>query len=456
MQLRRRRALYSALIATAVLLGAGCASEVRERPRAEWATTVSSEKAAPIPLHARRWKDIQVGTTTREEVDKRFAPTKRAGESAALYRIDQIDSLITYGKASRVVSIQMVSATDFDLDRAVAHIGEPDRQRNLGGLRRALDYDAAGLTVEYERPSEAPKSVEIHMPIKPRDAKTDAVFDAFVPIRPPLTDLPRRVAAVRLALTTGSEGFSWVGVEREHTQAQSLYEQMQAKDMLVNETDLQLYLDRLVARLGSVTPENHFEWKIGVMKGALPNAMNPGGGFVFVTPGLLEYFDTEAEFAYAISHEMAHQLKGHVAVGQTRADIAGFLIMAAAIGAGVATGSPYMMRAIENIGGAAGQAALAPFSREQESEADLIAMDIIFFGAGYDPREAVKAMGRLKTVRDKYGGEISLLAQHPAIEDRERVLEQWLQAHPDQDYSRCLTTTQEYEAIRAGHRVSPW
>ncbi len=191
------------------------------------------------------------------------------------------------------------------------------------------------------------------------------------------------------------------------------------------------------------------------MKGPLPNAMNIGGGYVFITQGLIEHVESEAQLAYVVSHEMAHQLKGHVRMTQTRAEIGSILVLAAAIAVGAATGSSELMRATMNLGGVAAAASLAPFSRAEETEADLIGLEIVE-AAGYDPREASKIMDSMKAIRDKYGTGVTILSTHPPVEAREEHIRRWLDARQTRDYSSALVTTQDFAAVRQQYRVSPW
>jgi len=152
---------------------------------------------------------------------------------------------------------------------------------------------------------------------------------------------------------------------------------------------------------------------------------------------------------------MAHQLKGHVRVTQTRGEMANMVVLAAAIAVGVATGSSDLMRATAELGGVAASATMAPFSQAQETEADLTALEILE-EADYDPRAALKVMDSLRAIRDKYGTGVTILSTHPSIESREEDIRKWLNSRSGRDYSCALITTQEFIRIREEYRLNPW
>lgn len=53
-------------------------------------------------------------------------------------------------------------------------------------------------------------------------------------------------------------------------------------------------------------------WDIFVLNTMTPNAFSTGSGVIFLTRGLIKEAQTEAELASIISHEMAHQMLGHI------------------------------------------------------------------------------------------------------------------------------------------------
>jgi len=173
-----------------------------------------------------------------------------------------------------------------------------------------------------------------------------------------------------------------------------------------------------------------------------------------VTQGLIEQLESEGQLAYVIAHEMAHQLKGDVAAERSRQAVASLFVLAGALAAG-AFGGEAAARGAVALGSVAAQAGLVPFSREQEADADLVAL-IILEAAGYEPRQALQVMDRLTSLRDKYGHPVSILSTHPSPEARMVQIQQWLAARNDVNYSHSLVATQEFIEIRSRYRSNVW
>ncbi len=175
--------------------------------------------------------------TERREVEARFRPLKQAGEAVSVYRIDQIDAAITYGAGERVVSIRMPPALDMSGDELTQRFGQPDRIRPLSGGAQALDYDGAGLSIEYSERVGPPAAVDFHAPAKVPSRDELSLFDAAVPVRPPLADIGASTKRVEAALSSTSEGFSWVSIEREQGQAAQLGAELEKRGLLMTAPD---------------------------------------------------------------------------------------------------------------------------------------------------------------------------------------------------------------------------
>lgn len=93
----------------------------------------------------------------------------------------------------------------------------------------------------------------------------------------------------------------------------------------VNEPQIQAFLNRLLLRLASATstaslavkiPRNETPvltaWRIFILKSEEPNAFAIGGGTIVISSSLFMLCRTESELASIISHEMSHQMLGHI------------------------------------------------------------------------------------------------------------------------------------------------
>lgn len=438
MKLKTNSARIIALIAA---LCAGCVAVRRPQPR-QPPPRIESKVIAPAISVTRPWKGIVAGRSTRAQVDHRFKPIAVKGAIVS-YEIDHIEAIVSYAPGGTAASIDLPAYAAISESKLTTDYGNPDRTRAARPSGRELDYDAAGLTIVVAGEPALTRRVRLRAARGLTRPKSEELFDELVPIRPPLPDLRIRRAEVAKALgeippeTTG-----------EKEGAEEVYAAVSDQGLLIKQPGLQRYIRGLAARLASVTPRGASEWDVEVIKGSVPQGMNLGGGYILVTQGVIDQLGSEGQLAYILAHEMAHQLKGDLAAEQSRQVTASIIVLAGALAAGI-FGGEAAARGAAQLGSVAAQAGLAPFSRDQEAGADLTALYILE-AAGYDPRQALPVMDRLKSLRDKYGTPISILSTHPSPEARMAQIQEWLAARKDVDYSHALVTTQEFIELQ-GH-----
>jgi predicted Zn-dependent protease len=157
-----------------------------------------------------------------------------------------------------------------------------------------------------------------------------------------------------------------------------------------------------------------WRWEVNLLGSKQVNAfVMPGGKIAFFT-GIIDRLKlTDDEIAMIMGHEMAHALLEH---GRERAGQA-TVAQIATIGASVFS----QILGYGNLGGelarGASQLTLLKFSRGDETEADLIGMDIAA-RAGYDPRAAVKLWQKMSALTRGQGEPLQFLSTHPAHETR--------------------------------------
>src|SRR5213594_2313734 len=151
---------------------------------------------------------------------------------------------------------------------------------------------------------------------------------------------------------------------------------------LVDDPRLGTYVQEVGRRLAARSPCRDVTYTFAVVDMAEPNAFALPGGEIFVSRGLLVLANSEDELAGVLGHEIGHVAARHAARRVTRAAP---LAVVTALGAGI-TGlvSPLVGGLLGGIGELANSALLAPYSRDQEREADCVGQEIVA-GAGYDP-----------------------------------------------------------------------
>ena len=174
---------------------------------------------------------------------------------------------------------------------------------------------------------------------------------------------------------------------------------------------------RLVAATPAFRPDAaSWNWQFNVKKTPELNAYCMPGGRIMVYSGLIEKLDvSDAELATVIGHEIAHALREHTRERVSRAYAQQLVVAGAAAVAGVGEGTANLANMIAEV------TFQLPFSREQESEADTIGLELMA-RAGYDPHAAVKLWNKMASATEG-GAPPKFLSTHPAAKERIKDIE---------------------------------
>jgi len=153
-----------------------------------------------------------------------------------------------------------------------------------------------------------------------------------------------------------------------------------------------------------------WKWQFNVQKTDELNAYCMPGGRIMVYSGLVQKLDlSDAELATVIGHEVAHALREHTRERVSRAYAQQLVLAGAAAATGASEGAT-------NIANMVGQVTFQlPFSRDQESEADEIGLELMA-RAGYDPHAALTLWNKMSAAEQ--AGTPKFLSTHPAPKDR--------------------------------------
>ncbi|KAM0924508.1 hypothetical protein ACQ4PT_004841 [Festuca glaucescens] len=148
-----------------------------------------------------------------------------------------------------------------------------------------------------------------------------------------------------------------------------------------------------VQRLG--LGKDPFHWKVVVVEDRVKDAMYMGGGWIWITRGLLGCLKSDAEVAFVLAHEVAHGIARHssemiqIFVERHRKLIPAFLAMRV--------------------------------YRRQELEADHIGI-MLLAASGFDPHAALRAQENLAAATTTRKSSIFSPASHPSWNKRSRFL----------------------------------
>jgi predicted Zn-dependent protease len=161
-------------------------------------------------------------------------------------------------------------------------------------------------------------------------------------------------------------------------------------------------------------------WEVRVFRDDSANAFALPGRKIGVHTGLLKIARNQHQLATVIGHEVGHVLAKH---GAERVSDQ-FATQIAAQGAGALLGtvtSPATQGLAMAALGVAGQGVVLKFSRTQESEADMLGLDLMA-KAGFDPRESVSLWQNMAAASQ--GQPPEFMSTHPSHETRIADLEQ--------------------------------
>jgi predicted Zn-dependent protease len=174
-------------------------------------------------------------------------------------------------------------------------------------------------------------------------------------------------------------------------------------------------------------PHSDLAWEMAIFDNKAVNAFAMPGGKIGVMVGILRAAKNQDQLAAVIGHEIAHVTADHSKERASRSTISdvGIQVAAVLLGGGH-QGATYTAYEALNQGAALG--IMLPFSRNQESEADVIGLKYMA-GAGFDPRAAVPLWQNMNAEAGDSPAEF--LSTHPSSEKRiDSLVSQWVEALP--------------------------
>ena len=161
-------------------------------------------------------------------------------------------------------------------------------------------------------------------------------------------------------------------------------------------------------------PYSEINWEMAVFDNESVNAFAMPGGKIGVMTGILKAAQNQDQLAAVIGHEIAHVTAQHAKERASRTSVSDIGIQAAAIVLGGGhSGATYT--AYEALRQGAAFGLLLPFSRGQETEADVIGLSYMA-KAGFDPRESVPLWQNM--AKEAGTGPAEFLSTHPSSDTR--------------------------------------
>ena len=188
------------------------------------------------------------------------------------------------------------------------------------------------------------------------------------------------------------------------------FEQMKQQQALSKDKQRIAYVRCVASRITAVLPVGQPKWEVVLFESEQINAFALPGGHIGVYTGLLKVAMNQDQLATVIGHEVAHVLANHSNEQVSRAQMTGVgmqLANAALDVSGVSNRDLYM--AALGLGAQVGF--VLPYGREQESEADIMGVELMA-RAGFDPSQSIKLWQNMAKAGGSQGPE--LLSTHPS------------------------------------------
>jgi len=215
---------------------------------------------------------------------------------------------------------------------------------------------------------------------------------------------------------------------------------------VVKSTAVCAYVERVGQKLAAVSDRPTVDYNFTVLDSDLINAFAVPGGFVFVTRGLLEHVDDEAELAMVLGHEIGHVAALHGVQMIQKEMGTNALTVLGTIGAALVAG-PEAMLMVANTADLFTSLYMLGYSRDRELEADALGVRYIL-RAGYDPQASVRFLKELqKEDNENTKGWDLYFRTHPPIQERIDIIESMIGKSKEDTTKAHVKEFQEIKAL---------
>ncbi|WP_372694388.1 M48 family metallopeptidase [Immundisolibacter sp.] len=196
------------------------------------------------------------------------------------------------------------------------------------------------------------------------------------------------------------------------------YDEIRKKEPVESDPRVNAYVRCVARAITAVVPSTGQAWEVTVFRDESANAFALPGGKIGVNTGLLKVATNQHQLATVVGHEVAHVLARHSGERLSNQTLVGTGLQAVQAIGGSMTPAKQQLMGLLGVGAQVG--VLLPFSRTQESEADLLGLDLMA-RAGFDPRQSVALWQNM--ARTNGGGPPEFLSTHPSPGGRIEALQ---------------------------------
>lgn len=201
-------------------------------------------------------------------------------------------------------------------------------------------------------------------------------------------------------------------------------EELEREEPIVSNLVIDKYLNEMVHALASKSQRPNMPYHAKLVNTMEVNACSIPGGGLYVNRGLLELVTSEDQLAATLGHEIGHVVGRH-AINQLLLTFQARALLKPVLD-NLHKNNGVIQQIILKLGGAVGMLAMLHFSREDESQADMLGF-YEMLRAGWDPHGFVKMFEMLEQVERASGGAPPpFLSDHPPTPQRLAAIEREL------------------------------
>ncbi len=196
---------------------------------------------------------------------------------------------------------------------------------------------------------------------------------------------------------------------------------------ILDQSLLTSYLNDLGNKVAQASRRPQIQYTFKVVNTDVVNAFSLPGGYIYVHRGLLDFVQNESELAGVLAHEV-----GHVVAYHSMSNVARQYWLDQGMSQLKQRGAldnQQVVDILQKYGGPILLFADRKFSREEESEADMLGI-YNAIRAGYDPEGLVLALNRLSSFTGNPSLVETFLLDHPLPADRVQALRTELTQNP--------------------------
>ncbi len=213
--------------------------------------------------------------------------------------------------------------------------------------------------------------------------------------------------------TTGERRFNLMSMDQEIQMGRESDGQISETMGLYPDEALQSYVSDIGVAMGAASEWPDLPWTFRVIDDETVNAFALPGGYIYVTRGILAHFNSEAQLAGVLGHEIGHVTARHASTRISKMQMT-------QLGVGLAMMIEPELQKIAPLAGAGMQLLFLSFSRADENESDELGVRYMA-EMGYDPEALIGVMETLRRVSAAGGGGRlpEWQATHPHPENRQ-------------------------------------